>query len=941
MGDAVLRVLMVEDELHHAELQQRLLVRGGLSVRVQRVDTEEAFRRALGEPGACGADIILSDFSMPLFDGLSALVIAKQLQPDTPFIFVSGTIGEAHAVNALKSGATDYVLKSDLARLVPAVERAMQDVRTLAERRRVQAALQHSELRFRLAASTGDVWDWTMASGEFYVSRQWKERLGYQEHEIANTVEAWLELMHPEDRDAVRAALRAHLDERRPYDIEFRARCLNGEHRWSHAKGQAVWNEAGRATYMAGSVVDVTERKLAEIRVGRLNRLYAVLSGINSVVVRVDQREDLFRESCRIAVDVGQFRLAWIARPVPAQGPAEPAGRLSVAAWHGVGENYLRTMPMALDESRPGALAAVAWRGRAPVVVQDASLDPRVFDHEAAAADGLRSFAILPLTVDAQVVGVIGLYASEPGFFDATEMKLLADLASDIAFAMDHIEKAERLNYLAYYDALTGLANRSLFHERLAQYVETARRDGSKLALLALNVDRFRQVNDSLGRCGGDELLKQIAQRLQASAVDSAWCARTDADRFAIIVPELKSEALLARRIEQTQADCFGLPFLVAGTELRISVRTGIATFPVDGADVETLIRHAEDAGQKARSHGETYLFYTQEMSDRIAGALALENRLRRALEEETFVLHYQSKVDAVTGRILGVEALIRWQDEEMGLVPPGRFIPLMEQTGMIVEVGAWALRRAVADHLHWCRQGLAAVPRIAVNVSPIQLRRADFVPSVRAIVAAGAPVPGIDLEITESLVMEDIQGNIEKLRKVRELGLNIAVDDFGTGYSSLRYLALLPVQTLKIDQTFISTMLDDAATMTLVSTIVSLAHTLHLKVVAEGVETRAQAACLRRLGCDELQGYLFSRPMPLARMTETAARPGPGVRMRRIEVLTGPGDTPWGANAVNGVIKVITRETVQTQGALAEWDAALGRSEFRRAAFLQLRGSS
>jgi EAL domain-containing protein (putative c-di-GMP-specific phosphodiesterase class I) len=236
-------------------------------------------------------------------------------------------------------------------------------------------------------------------------------------------------------------------------------------------------------------------------------------------------------------------------------------------------------------------------------------------------------------------------------------------------------------------------------------------------------------------------------------------------------------------------------------------------------------------------------------------------------------VLHYQPKVDSQTRRILSVEALMRWHDPDLGVVPPMQFIPLMEETGMIIEAGAWALQQAVRDHARWSRLRLAAVPRVAVNVSPIQLRKSDFFDTVRTAAALGTPAPGIDLEITESVIMEDIAANIEKLQRVRGLGLGIAVDDFGTGYSSLRYLAQLPVQTLKIDRSFIITMLKEADTMTLVATVISLAHSLRLRVVAEGVETEAQAARLQQLGCDEMQGYLFSRPLTFEQMTALLVR--------------------------------------------------------------------
>src|SRR5437016_13121573 len=431
--------------------------------------------------------------------------------------------------------------------------------------------------------------------------------------------------------------------------------------------------------------------------------------------------------------------------------------------------------------------------------------DPRTLRKGQCKGRGSNSLAFLPLIIGNEGIGVLALYAKEVGFFDDEEMKLLLELAGDISFALDHIAKAEKLDYLAYYDSLTGLANRSLFHERLVQYVSAAQSEKSRLAVAVVDVDRFKIINDSLGRQAGDELLRQIAERIEGHA-GPIRMARISADRFAIVRSGVSSESEVARLIEQWLVECFGPPYVVSGTELRVSAKAGVALFPNDGADADALFQNAEAALKKAKAAGERYLFHTQQMTERIGEKLALENKLRQALEKEEFVLHYQPKVDTATRRIDSVEALIRWQSPELGLVPPMQFIPLLEETGLILEVGAWALRRAVVDHRTWTERGLPA-PRISVNVSSVQLRQRDFVATVEEAIKAGSVPPGIDLEITESLVMEDIEANMRKLEAVRVLGVSIAIDDFGTGYSSLGYLAKLPVHSLKIDRSFIITM--------------------------------------------------------------------------------------------------------------------------------------
>jgi EAL domain-containing protein (putative c-di-GMP-specific phosphodiesterase class I) len=334
-----------------------------------------------------------------------------------------------------------------------------------------------------------------------------------------------------------------------------------------------------------------------------------------------------------------------------------------------------------------------------------------------------------------------------------------------------------------------------------------------------------------------------------------------------MIMPDVQAETSVARTLTKRLQHCFGRAFDIHGRELRVAAKIGVALYPADGTDAETLYRNAEVAVRKAKASTERLLFYDPRMTEAVAEKLALENKLRRALENDEFVLHYQPKVDLDTRRIVGLEALIRWASPDLGLVPPMKFIPLMEETGLILDVGLWALRQAALDRKRWLDQGVAA-PRVAVNVSAVQLRKADFVATVEAALRHGADPHGIDLEITESLIMEDIEGTQQKLRALRELGIDLAIDDFGTGYSSLAYLAKLPAQVLKIDRAFVTTMIDDPSSMTLVSTMISLAHSLRLKVVAEGVETQEQAKVLHLLHCDQIQGYLVSKPLPFEQIS-------------------------------------------------------------------------
>jgi diguanylate cyclase (GGDEF)-like protein/PAS domain S-box-containing protein len=1020
-----LKVLLVEDSEQDAALVLQELKRAGLRCESRRVQTESDLRRSLLE---FQPHVVVSDFTMPGFNGMQALGICRESNADVPFIFVSGTVGEDIAVEAMKAGAGDYVMKTSLVRLGAAVQREVREAEVRRQRRTAEVALHRAQIMAKLAHVI------TAPDGSF---ESWSDTLPQLiGSEPPPSTRAWLELLHADDRPAFRAkAIEAGAGRERA-ELEYRLRRPDGE--WIHLRQtmEPLSGEAdarGRARWF-NTLQDVTEQKKAEERIVRLNRVYAMLSGINSLIVRVADREELFREACRIAVELGQFRLAWI-------GVVERAeARIRPVAWRGGDENYFRAMPLGLEPGKaetyglggravterqaivandmandprvllraqagqrgfsslavlplvvagdavgvltlyareigffddeemkllnelagdisfaldhiekeervkhltrvyavlsginaiivrvrdreelyreacrvavdagkfrfarldvvdeenrtlkpvatagpdegyqdlvrnrlslrddaPGGhgIAATAVRQKRAVVVDDTQADPRVRFKKEHKDRGIRSIVALPLMIGGEPVGAFSLHAGETGFFDEEEMRLLSELAGDISFAIDHLQKAEKLDYLAYYDAITGFANRNLFLERLEERIRAAGSASAKLAVSILDIERFKSVNDAFGRQAGDQLLQQVARRLQQVRGDASRLARIGGDQFAVVIAGVENEDDVARCIEHKLQACFAAPFRIGEQELRIAVRVGIAMFPSDGEAADKLLLSAEAALEKAKSTGERYVFFTPQMTGRIAEKLALENKLGQALEKEEFILHYQPKVDLGTRRIVGVEALIRWQSPERGLVPPLQFIPLLEETGLILQVGSWAIKRASLDHRNWVQQGFKGL-RVAVNVSAIQLRQRDFVEVIEQAIMEGLAPTGIDLEITESLVMQDIQGNIQKLNSVRALGINIAIDDFGTGYSSLAYLARLPVQSLKIDRSFIDAMNKDPNAMTLVSTIISLAHSLRLKVIAEGVETEEQANFLRLLKCDEMQGYLFSKPLP------------------------------------------------------------------------------
>jgi diguanylate cyclase (GGDEF)-like protein/PAS domain S-box-containing protein len=729
------------------------------------------------------------------------------------------------------------------------------------EEKLAETKLRESELRFRqIAESIHEAFFLQDAvSGEMlYVSPAYENIWGRSCASLYADPHSWMEAVVPEDLPPTQARL-ARAFETRDFALDYRIRRPDGSLRWIEFRGFAILDEEKRIARIAGVASDVTERMTAATRIAQLNRVYAMVSGINSIIVRAVNREDLFAGVCQVAIDAGGFQVAWI-------GIVDRSSTsLSLVAKAGVGLGFLDRMDFSLLPESPLGQGprARALSTRQTQVSNDMNVDHSAFFSKEHAAAGIRSLAIVPLVVANESVGMLALYAREPEFFHADELKLLADLGRDVAYGIDHIDKRERLDYLSYYDVLTGLANRTLFLERVAQHMLSAGRDRHQLALFVLDLERFKNFNDTLGQLAGDELLRAVGHWFSRAAGDASFVARLGADRFAVVAPKVREGGNVVHLLEKMLRSFAAAPFVVQGVSARIAFRVGAAVFPDDGDNAETLFRYAESALKNAKASGARYLFYTARMSAHLEGSLTLENRLRRAIDRDEFVLCYQPKVNLQTGKLTGAEALIRWNDPETGLVPPGRFIPVLEETGLIHEVGRWALRRALQDAARWRSTGRTTVP-IAVNVSALQLRNPGFLADMKQALAS-SPVSGggLDIEVTESLIMEDARNGSAHLQAIRAMGVHIAIDDFGTGYSSLSYLARLPVDSLKIDRSFVTDMTSSQEGLLLVSTIITLAHSLRLNVIAEGVETEEQARLLRLLNCDEMQGFLICRPIP------------------------------------------------------------------------------
>ena len=692
MSVKALHVLVVEDSEEDARLLLLQLRRNGYQPVARRVQTAEEMERALDEKAW---DLVIADYSLPSFNALAALALFHRRGLDIPFLIVSGTIGEETAVEAMRAGAHDYIMKGSSARLIPAIARELREAGERANRRRAEEALRDSERRFRaLIEHSSDILTVVDAGGRIlYESPSVERLLGHTAGELMGA--ALEEHVHPEDRHTLATALAQSVDASTPVTAEFRMRARGGE-----------------------------------------------------------------------------------------------------------------------------------WR----------SLEASVSN----------------LLDNAEVGGIV------LNSRDITARK----------------QDEEMIRHLAYFDALTGLPNRMLFDDRLTQALAHSRRRGARgLAIMSLDLDRFKTINETLGHGAGDELLRITAARLTAVLREEDTVARLGGDEFLFLLPELddvEDAARVARKI-LTELDT---AFSVHGRELHVTASLGIAMFPLDGGDAETLVRNADTALNRAKEQGgNRYQLYAPAMNAIAFKRLVLENSLRRAIEREELRLHYQPLVSLHDGRFVGAEALVRWQHPELGLVSPAEFIPLAEETGLIVPLTHWVLHAACRQMKEWRDAGLELMT-VSVNVSAQRFAEAHLPAAVaEALSSAGLEGRHLCLELTESVMMENVEETIATLLELKKLQVKISIDDFGTGYSSLSYLKRLPIDTLKIDQSFVRNMPADADDAAIATLIISMAHSLALSVVAEGVETEEQMRALRSQQCDVMQGYLVSRPVSAGEIAKMFAR--------------------------------------------------------------------
>jgi diguanylate cyclase (GGDEF)-like protein/PAS domain S-box-containing protein len=918
MADLI-RILLLEDDPLDAELNERALRNGDLEFETRCVADETGFCLALSE---FAPDLVLSELSLPAYDGFKALQATQEHDPKLPFIFVSGAIGEETATQILQRGAVDYILKDRLARLPDAVKRAVADVRH-------QRRLSVSEQRFRMLTESSmyGIWDWDLEQDTLFLSSQWKAQLGYADDELQNEYATFAGLVHPEDWRWLEASIRDFLQTPGYWDHEFRMRHKDGDYRWIAARASHMVNQQGQVSRMLGVHIDITRHQQRQEQLRMFQRIVSNSRDLMAFIDR-DCRYQLVNEACAAAYGKPMDQIVghsvaelvgeadFSQRVKPRLERALAGENVSFQDWFTVGGDR-RFFDVAYTPNRnergemTGIVAAIRditqYRKAQEKIRQAAQvfkstiegvtitdLKGRILDVNPSFCDitGYPREAVIgknPSILQSgrhdrsfyralwQSLVQTGRWSGEiwnrrANGFVYPELLTISTVKDEQGNPSGYVgvftditatkRNEERLEFLAHHDPLTRLPNRLLFNARLDQAIRHSRREHQKLAVFFIDLDRFKNINDSLGHQAGDELLRLVSQRLKQSVREEDTVARISGDEFVILLENL-DKANAANQVLGKVMDSFRSPFVVRQSEVIVTCSVGVSIYPEDGSNGDDLMRNADAAMYRAKDEGRnTYEYYTPEMTASAFEHVFIETGLHRALAQQELIQVYQPQVDLKKGTIVGCEALVRWQHPEQGRIPPNRFIPIAEQSGLVLEIDNWMLRQACKQARAWCDQGLH-MGRIAVNMTGRQVQRRDFARSVLKVVEEYGLGHGlVEIEVTESYVMQRPEVGIQQLKILYDAGIHIAIDDFGTGYSSLNYLRKLPFDKIKLDQSFIQDINRERDSLAIVKAVVMLGNALGKTVIAEGVETEEHAHILNQHGCHQAQGYLFSTPL-------------------------------------------------------------------------------
>ena len=725
--------------------------------------------------------------------------------------------------------------------------------RDVTEHRRTLEQLRESEERFRLIAeNVGDLVALVDTRGRrIYNSPSYRTLFSHDE--IKPDSDSFREI-HPEDRERVKAVFHETVKTGIGRRIEFRFQLKGGGTRHVESEGRVIRDARGKVTKVVVVERDISERKRAEQR-----------EKMEHAVTRVLAESETLSEAIPRIVQTICETLNW---DCGARWSMDERKKLitCVETWSvpskAVTQFISEVRKLSFQPTKRGLVRHV-WVSGAPHWIPDASREEGFERAQLAAQAGLHGAFAFPILAGNVTLGVLEFFSSEIRSPDPSLLQMVRVIGSQIGQFMARKQAEENLLYVATHDTLTGLPNRYMFNQRFAHALQNAQRYRKSMALLFLDLDRFKFINDTLGHPYGDRLLQEVAGRLRLCLRESDTIARFGGDEFVALIEEFAAPGDIVS-VAQKILHALRWPFMLEGETSHMSASIGISLYPNDGEDLAALLKNADIAIYRAKEQGKNnYLFYSEEMNNHLSARIAKETRLQGALERNEFILHYEPKVEINTGRITGMEALIRWQHPELGLLPPVEFIGHAEHSGLIVPIGAWVLRTACVQNQ--TLQGRAPSPlTVSVNLSARQFEDKHLLREIERALSESALKPNcLELEVTETSVMQDIQRSKKILDGIKSMGIRLAIDDFGTGYSSLVSIKRFPFDCIKIDRSFIKDIPQDPDDVAITQAIIAMAHSLRLKVIAEGVETQEQLDFLTEHGCHEFQGYFFRRPQP------------------------------------------------------------------------------
>ncbi len=797
-----LRVLFIEDSESEYEFLKRTLIRGGLDMGAERVTSKSALEQALTEHSW---DIILANTHLSQVTPQEALQLLEEKQLDIPFILVSDHIGEEKVVTLLKAGANDFVNFNNLSRLTPAIEREIKEAKLRQEAESTKQALHRSETRYRQLVDDSPVPILLIQQNHVvYLNEAARQTLGLdQQTNLIN--QPITGLFTPNSSELLETRLNS-LEKRVSQPFEATLLRADGKEILVELLASSVEHEGTPATQLV--FTDITQRKESE---AKLQQAVQIIEHTMEGVVITDGEGNITSVNPAFCGITGYSEAEIINQhPDLLKSDRHP-------------QEFFDDLWTVVRKT--GSWRGEIWNQRKNGEVYPAWMTISCVRDE---HDNILHYVAV--------------------FSDITSIK----------------KSQSQLEHLAHHDSLTNLPNRLLFEDRLQHAISQSKRQGRQLAVLFLDLDHFKNINDTLGHPVGDELLKEVAARLQGVLRDGDTAARLGGDEFTVLVESIEDPSQAAVVAAKIQED-FKTPYKIAGRELHVTTSIGISIYPEDGQTVADLTKNADAAMYQAKEQGRNnYRYYTSELTRSAFERLLLETELRGALNKDQLLLYYQPQISLKNGQMTGAEAVLRWHHPRLGIIPPARFIPLAEESGLIHEIGHWVLKEACEQTRYLHKQGLFQ-GRMAINLSVRQIMQTDLILRFEQIIAdSECPPDMLQLEVTEGIFMGQMQHSVPVLDVFKKLGVSIAIDDFGTGYSSLSYLKQLPIDKLKIDRSFIRDLPNDSDAIAITQAIISLGKNLGLHIIAEGVETLAQQALLQKMGCEEGQGYLYSPPVPV-----------------------------------------------------------------------------